>query len=131
MKLELTGGDSLEGSDDTPMYNPHMLPLNMGHQKNVAIISKEEFKLFLTALVIQSENNGLNPYFSIFTQMHFFEWIANKIKEIYRRFTRGAGRVVLKQLNYPNSMVPIVFRFLLICRFVVLYIFTNNPSFFS
>ena len=27
MKLELTEGDSLEGSDDTPMYNPHILPL--------------------------------------------------------------------------------------------------------
>ena len=28
LKLELTKGDSLEGSDDTPMYNPHILPLN-------------------------------------------------------------------------------------------------------
>ena len=27
MKLELTEGDSLEDSDDTPMYNPHILPL--------------------------------------------------------------------------------------------------------
>ena len=27
MKLELTEGDSLEGFDDTPMYNPHILPL--------------------------------------------------------------------------------------------------------
>ena len=26
--FELTEGVSLEGSDDTPMYNPHILPLN-------------------------------------------------------------------------------------------------------
>ena len=27
MKLELTEGDSLEVSDDTPMYDPHIIPL--------------------------------------------------------------------------------------------------------
>ena len=27
MKSELTEGDSLEVSDDTPIYNPHTLPL--------------------------------------------------------------------------------------------------------
>ena len=27
MKLELWKGDSVEGSDDTPMFNPHTLPL--------------------------------------------------------------------------------------------------------
>ena len=27
MKLELTEGDSLEVSDDFPLYNPHILPL--------------------------------------------------------------------------------------------------------
>ena len=27
--MELTAGDSLEGSDDTPMYNPHVIPLKL------------------------------------------------------------------------------------------------------
>ena len=29
MKSELTEGDGLEGSEDTPMYNPNILPLSL------------------------------------------------------------------------------------------------------
>ena len=34
MKLELTEGDSLEVSDDTPMYNPHIIFLKQSLIQN-------------------------------------------------------------------------------------------------
>ena len=33
MKLELNEGDSLEFSDDAPMYNPHIIPLSIVYKK--------------------------------------------------------------------------------------------------
>ena len=36
-------------------------------------------------------------------------WYMIKVKRIYRRFTWGGG-VVLKQLNYSITMLPVVFR---------------------
>ena len=38
MKLELTEGDSQEVSKDTPMHNPHIIPLNKRYKFILRII---------------------------------------------------------------------------------------------
>ena len=40
--MELTKGDSLEGSAYTPMYNPHIIPLNL----NVPVMNIEQPSIF-------------------------------------------------------------------------------------
>ena len=68
--MEPTKGDSLEGSDDTPIYNPHIIPLRFDDRQKVSVIlldGQSVYNLWTFALnehwtPFEAEKNGKYSY---------------------------------------------------------------------